>query len=193
MFEPILAAALNRVLRRNSWAQERLKAYGGKTVALEFPPFAAALTVLESGELATAAVETRPETTIRITPGIALRIAARDEAVWSEIPVTGDTDFATAINQVWRNLDWDIEEDLAQIFGDLAAHRMVEAGKSLDEWRAQSLDNLLRSFAEYWTEEDPLIARADEVEEFNREVDRLRDDVARFEKRLDLLAARLKA
>jgi ubiquinone biosynthesis protein UbiJ len=193
MLEPILAAALNRVLRRNSWAQERLKAHSGKTVAFEFPPFTAALTVLESGELAAAAAQIRPETTIRITPGIALRIAARDETVWNELEVRGDTDFATAVNQVWRNLDWDIEEDLAQIFGDLTAHRVVETGKSLEKWRAQSLDHLLRSFAEYWTEEDPLIVRADEVEEFNREVDRLRDDVARFEKRLDLLAARWKS
>jgi len=47
-----------------------------------------------------------------------------------------------------------------------------------------------RSFAGYWTEEDPLIASAPEVMEFNRDVDELRDDVARLEKRLDKILNR---
>ncbi|MDP1717192.1 MAG: sterol-binding protein, partial [Burkholderiales bacterium] len=67
---------------------------------------------------------------------------------------------------------------------------MVQTGRTLDQWRAQSTDNLIRSFAEYWTEEQPLIARAHEVAQFNRDVDALRDDVARAEKRLENLPAR---
>ncbi len=119
-----------------------------------------------------------------------LRVLARDETVLSEIAVEGDTDFATVVNRIWRQLRWDIEEDLAVLFGDIAAHRMVEAGKTLDRWRAQSLDGLAHSFAEYWTEEQPLIARAGDIEGFNREVDRLRDDLARLEKRIQQLSQR---
>ena len=79
------------------------------------------------------------------------------------------------------------EEDLAVLFGDIAAHRMAQTARNLDRWRAQSLDGLAHSFAEYWTEEQPLIARAGDVESFNREVDRLRDDLARLEKRIQQL------
>ena len=45
--------------------------------------------------------------------------------------------------------------------------------------------NTGRSFAEYWTEEQPLIAGARDIEAFNRAVDQLRDDAARLEKRIE--------
>jgi ubiquinone biosynthesis accessory factor UbiJ len=39
--------------------------------------------------------------------------------------------------------------------------------------------------AAYWTDEQPLIANKQDVERFVCEVDTLRDDVARLEKRLE--------
>ena len=42
--------------------------------------------------------------------------------------------------------------------------------------------------AEYWTEERPLIAKRAHVEQFAHEVDQLRGDVERLEKRLEKLS-----
>jgi ubiquinone biosynthesis accessory factor UbiJ len=139
---------------------------------------------MEDGAVAAADTSAAPDVTIRLTPAAMLRMMMGDDTAWKEAGVSGNTDFAQAIHHVGRNVRWDIEEDLARIFGDIAAHRMVETGRTLDQWRAQSFDNLARSFVEYWTEEQPLIARARDVEQFNRDVDRLRDDVARMEKRI---------
>jgi len=61
---------------------------------------------------------------------------------------------------------------------------------ALRRWGEQAAGNTGRSFAEYWTEEQPLLAAAPAVDHFNREVDRLRDDVARLEKRVELLLDR---
>lgn len=188
MLDPLVTAAVNHVLDGNNWARDRLRGFAGKTALFECFPVSFALTVRENGEVAASAPETVPDVTIRVTPGLLLRFLARDDTVWNEIPVSGDTEFATVINQVWRNARWDVEEDLARVFGDIAAHRIAQAGRTLDRWQAQGLDNLARSFAEYWTEEQPLIARARDVEQFNRDVDRLRDDAARLEKRLETLA-----
>ncbi len=63
-----------------------------------------------------------------------LRLAAREESAWREIEVGGDTDFAAAINHIARNLRWDVEEDLSRIFGDIAAHRMAETGRTFQRW-----------------------------------------------------------
>lgn len=188
MIETVVAPVLNRVLRRNSWALHELQPYAGRSTRFAVPLASFSFTIGETGELYAADPEARPDVTFLITPGQMLRVLARDETVLSEIAVEGDTDFATVVNRIWRQLRWDIEEDLAVLFGDIAAHRMVEAGKTLDRWRAQSLDGLAHSFAEYWTEEQPLIARAGEIEGFNREVDRLRDDLARLEKRVQQLS-----
>jgi len=184
MLEPLVVPSINHVLRGSSWALERLAPLAGKTVRFECVPFILVLAIGEGGEVAPAASDAAPDATIHVTPGVMLRLVAADETAWNEIDVTGDTELATAVNQLWRNLRWDFEEDLARVFGDIAAHRIAETGRTLQRWGAQSADNLARSLAEYWTEEDPLIARRRDIEQFNTDVDRLRDDVARLQKRL---------
>ena len=77
----------------------------------------------------------------------------------------------------------DVEEDLSRVFGDIAAHRIVQAGNELKRWQRETADSIARSAVAYWTEEQPLIAARD-IERFVREVDALRDDVARLEQHI---------
>lgn len=184
------AAAINHLLRGTSWARDEIRRFAGRTARFDAAPFAFSLTVLESGEVAPAAADAVPSVTLRLTPGLLLRLAARDETAWREIEAIGDTDFAAAINHLARNLRWDVEADLSRILGDIPAHRMAETGRTLQRWGEQALENTGRSFAEYWTEEQPLIAGARDLEEFSRAVDQLRDDAARLEKRIGRLSNR---
>jgi ubiquinone biosynthesis protein UbiJ len=184
------AAAINHLLRSASWARDALRRHAGKTARFEVFPLAVAFTVLDSGEVAPAGAAAAPAATVKLAPGLMLRLAARDESAWREIDITGDTDFASAIHHVTRNLRWDVEEDLSRVFGDVAAHRMAETGRTLRRWGEQAAENTGRAFAEYWTEEQPLIAGARDLEEFGRAVDQLRDDAARLEKRIENLSNR---
>jgi ubiquinone biosynthesis protein UbiJ len=189
--QALVLPVVNRVLRRNAWALDELRACAGRTARFDLPLVSLRFTVLESGELGAAASDAPPGVTFTLTPGVALRLLARDESVWRDIPVSGDTDFATVLNQIWRNVRWDIEEDLAKIFGDVAAHRMAAGARTLDQWRARSMESVARGLAEYWTEEQPLIASAYALAQFNRDVDLLRDDAARLEKRIEQLTTRI--
>lgn len=182
MLAHVLSSSVNHLLHANSWARDKLAPFAGKTAQFDCPPLIIALTVQEGGEIVPAFDNATPDVTIIVTPGLMLRLLARDETAWTEAKISGDTEFAAAVNYLVRNLRWDAEEDLSRLVGDVAAHRMAQTAKTLDQWRGQSVDNLLRSFAEYWTEEQPLLARARDVEQFNCDVDALRDDVARFEK-----------
>ncbi len=184
---PLYLAPINRLLRQNSWALERLRPFAGKVVRAECFPVTMLLGITEAGEMA-AVPAVVPDVTLRLTPGVMLRLAARDASAWNNIAVEGDPQLAAALNHVARNLRWDVEEDLSRVFGDIAAHRMVQTGRKLDTWGRQGADNLARSFAEYWTEEQPLIAARADIEQFNLEVDALRDDVARLEKRIEHLS-----
>jgi ubiquinone biosynthesis protein UbiJ len=176
---PLYLAPINRLLRQNSWALERLRPFAGKVVRAECFPLTMLLGITEAGEMA-AAPDAAPDITLRLTPGVMLRLAASDASAWNDITIEGDPQLAAALNAIARHLRWDVEEDLSHVFGDIAAHRMVETGRKLDVWGRQGADNLVRSFAEYWTEEQPLIAARADIEHFNREVDALRDDVARL-------------
>ena len=190
MLDDAAAAAINHLLRSASWARDSLGRHAGKTARFEVFPFAVSLTVLDSGEVAPAAADAAPAATVKLAPGLMLRLAARDASAWREIGITGDTDFAAAIHHVTRNLRWDVEEDLSRVFGDIAAHRMAETGRTFQRWGEQAVENTGRAFAEYWTEEQPLIAGARDLEEFGRAVDQLRDDAARLEKRIEHLLTR---
>ena len=189
IFTPPVAAAINHLLRSASWACERLKPFAGKTVQFELAPFSVALTIRDNGEVSDAAARPCCDATFTLTPGIALRMLSADKNAWQEVQVSGDTELAREVLFIAQNLRWDAEEDLSRVFGDIIAHRMVQAAGDLNRWQQQAADSLARSAAAYWTDEQPLIATRHDVERFVREVDALRDDVARVEKHIERLEA----
>ena len=181
---------LNRVLRSNDWALQRLRLHAGKTARVVCPPLTLDVEVQPGGELEAARMsEAGPHVVVRLTPGALLRLLSRDPAVWSEIAVEGDSEFATALNQIWQQLDWGFEEDLSHLFGDIAAHRIAGAARQAREGMRQAFGSALRNGFEFWTEERPVVALRRDIESYSREVDALRDDAARLEKRIAALEA----
>ena len=100
------------------------------------------------------------------------------------VRIEGSAELAETLGFVIRNLRWDIEEDLSRLVGDIAAHRIATGARELASWQRQATRNLAENLAEYFTQEQPLIARRDAITGFSGDVDRLRDDVARLEKRV---------
>lgn len=186
-FRPPLATAFNHLLKSASWARARLKPFAGKTVCFNLTPFAVTLAILDSGEVENSTATGAPDASFRLTPGTALRVLSAEQHAWRDVQVEGDTELAREILAIAQNLRWDVEEDLSRIFGDIAAHRMVQAGNDLKRWQQQTGDSLARAAAAYWTEEQPLIATRRDIEQYLHDVDVLRDDVARTEKRLENL------
>ena len=190
LFEPPVAAALNHLLKSAAWARERLQPCAGKIARFNLAPFTVTLEIRESGELADAPASSTADATFTLTPGVALRMLANDANAWQQVSASGDTALTREILYVAQNLDWDIEEDLSRVFGDVVAHRMTRAGTELKRWQRETADSFARSAATYWTEERPLIASRASVEGFVRDVDTLRDDVARVEKQIQQLLNR---
>lgn len=191
MFEPLAVPAINRLLRANAWALEKLRPHAGRTVRFVCVPFELRFTLTASGEIAVAGPNATPDATIAATPGVALRLAARDETAWNAAEVSGDLQVAAAIDYVRRNLEWDFEEDLSRVFGDVPAHRMAQGLRELDRWGRAAVLNLAGAFAEYATHERPTLAIPRGVDEFNRAVDEARDHAARLEKRIEILRRRI--
>ncbi|MDT9145970.1 hypothetical protein RSW78_25420, partial [Escherichia coli] len=85
---------------------------------------------------------------------------------------------------VFRNLEWDVEADLARVVGDIAAHRLTRFGAGLFDGLREAFRRTVQNVAEYATEETPLVAPRRDIAAFCADVDTLRDDVARLEKRI---------
>ncbi|MBN9127941.1 MAG: ubiquinone biosynthesis protein, partial [Nitrosospira sp.] len=80
-----------------------------------------------------------------------------------------------------------VEEDLSRIMGDVLAHRVVRTGDNLIQWQKGVLHNLLQTMTEYWTEEQPVLAKPVDMRELTREISRLSADTRHLEERLDTL------
>ncbi len=183
--------ALNHLLGAETWARAKLKPYAGQCVEFRASPLPALrLDILDSGLLANAAQDAVPNLVVTIGAGALPALARGEDALMHEIGIEGNADLAGAVQYLFRHLRWDIEEDLSRVFGDVLAHRMVEQGRRFAAWNRETAENLAQNLAEYWIEEQPLLARPADVRQFLADVDRLRDDLARIEKRIEALTSK---
>jgi ubiquinone biosynthesis protein UbiJ len=191
MVKHILTRLLNHLVNQNAWAREQLAPHGGKSVCFNIPPVSATLTVLEDGGLAMAADSAIADATVHIPIPVALRLLANDESATTLATLEGDTELAATLAKVLRGMHWEYEEDLSRVIGDAPAHEISEFGrKAVAGVKKQTL-NVAGMFTEYWQEEQPLIAKKRHVLHYIQEVDALRDDTDRLEKRLEKLAEKL--
>jgi ubiquinone biosynthesis protein UbiJ len=191
MLKPLLTRLLNHLVNQNSWAREQLQPFAGRAVRFNIPPVSATITILEDGGLAAAGDTAEPEATVTIPFSTALGLLADDDKASSLITLEGDAALAAVLSRVLRNMQWDYEEDLSKLVGDIPAHQAMEFGrKTMVGIKRQTL-NVAQMFSEYWQEEQPMIAKKRHVEKFVKDVDLLRDDAERLEKRIGKLESRL--
>ena len=178
-------AVLNGMLGREQWAREKLAPFAGRAVRIEAPPFGMQWAVVEGGTLAPSS-EGDPSVTIGLALS-SLPFALLDPpAAARDVRLQGDAEFAQALSFVLQNLRPEPEEELSRFVGDAAAMRIVGFVRlSASHWR-QLAERMLDNAANYVVTENPMVVARDEVASFVQDVARLRDDVARLEKRIDL-------
>lgn len=192
MFQHPAVFALNHLLRAEAWARDQLKPFAGQCVEFRATPLPdLRLKILESGLIETSpgpvAIPDIANLVVTIKPGALPAFALGGDALLREIGIEGNADLAATVQQLFRQLRWDMEEDLSKVFGDVFAHRMAEDGRRFAAWNKEAADRLARNFAEYWTEERPLLARPGEVHQFLADVARLRDELAQLDQRIEAL------
>lgn len=187
MLKPLVTRFLQHITNQNNWSRAYLVAFAGKVVQFDFTLIKANLAILEDGSLSLAGETAEPDAFIHIPPSLALRLLAKDEAAKMQIQIDGDAHLATEFSKILQQMRWDIEEDLSHLVGDITASKLGETTqKMLHETKKQTV-NLAEMLTEYWQEEKPMLAKKRHIEQFNHDVDSLKSDIARFEKRLQKL------
>ena len=184
MLKPLITHFLQHLIAQNSWAKAHLMPFAGNTIAFDFAIIKANLIILEDGSLALGGETAHPEASIYAPPSLMLRMLAKDEAAKMDFKITGDTHLATEIAKILQNIRWDVEDDLSKIVGDIPATKIAEFGRETAQTVKDTSTNLAQMLSEYLQEEQPMLAKKRHIEQFNADVDALRNDVARFEKRL---------
>lgn len=182
-------AAVNHVLARTGWASDRLRAHAGRQFRIDARPALLEARITDAGLLEAPEPDSDPDSDPDVTLTVPLAQAplvlrGGMASLMSHVRIAGDAEFAEALGFVFRNLEWDAEEDLARVVGDAPAHRIVGTLRALHAAHLRMLEGLSGNVAEYLAHEaDTLVPRA-EQEAFAREVAALRDAVARTEKRV---------
>lgn len=143
----------------------------------------------EPGRAADVRVGGRTSTLFRLAWTVA---QGQDDGIPQGLTVDGDVELLHRFNRVLAGVGFDPEELAARFVGDAASHRLVDGLRGFAAWGRRSLGTLGLDTAEYLREETRDLARAADVEDWMLSVERLRDDVARFEARLRRAESRVR-
>lgn len=191
MLKTLSTRVLQHLITQNSWANAMLQPFAGKSVQVNVSLVNTTLVILENGSLAIAGETNVPDAIVTIPPSLLLRLIAQDESARLKINIEGDTHLASELAKVFSNMRWDYEDDLSKIVGDIPANKIGEFGRKTVHMVKETSTNLAEMLSEYWQEEKLMIAKKRHLEEFNAQVDALRADTARLEKKLQKLTLKL--
>lgn len=191
-FDAPFAAGLNFLLESEPWARERLAPFAGESLELRAAPLPALrFAICADGRLAagsSAAPQAEASLVITIGPGALAAALKGEEHLLRAIGVAGNAHLASEVMFLARHLRWDAEEEVAKVFGDVAAHRMAGMARGAAAWHADAAQRIAEALVEHATEEKPLLVKRGELEEIAAAHACLRDGLERLEKRIERLA-----
>lgn len=194
-----LARTLNRNIGESTAARQLCAQLDGKAVAIRVRDTGLAMVFEFDDELLQLRTETETEPDVVLTGSLVTlaRLAApMSEADGSAaarrggLDITGDAFAAQTFQKLLGHARPDPEEELSRIVGDTAAHHAGRFARGVRDWAVGARSTMGANVREYLQEESGQAPSRYEFERFGRDVDALRDDVARFEARINRLPGR---
>ena len=182
----LIERSLNHLLLQSPGAAEALLRHAGCSVRFDLTLAQFDFRIADDGCFSESVAET-PDAVIKPTAALFTRLPFFGREALRHAEYTGDPALLATLDRVFKQLNWDVEADLAPLVGDITAHRLHAFGQDAIAHAAQAASALGHNASEYMVEEAEMMARGVDVARFNREVDELADATARLEARLRLL------
>ena len=162
-------------------AKNILHAMRGRAVAIELRELNLVFYMLskEDGMHVKPDYDDEPAATVSGTLPAMLRAGILRDGIPEGVRFGGDVELGQNFQKLLQEIDFDWEEQLARVVGDLAARQIGNVVRSLHGWSKQTLKTLGKDIAEYLQEETGDLPRREEVTQFINDVDELRDAVER--------------
>jgi ubiquinone biosynthesis accessory factor UbiJ len=187
-----LESVLNRNIAASSAARALCRRLDAKVMALHIEGMPLSIYFKANGEQMSLDTkhEGTPNATLSGTPLSLLRMAgpAPETALRTgSVHIHGDAEIAQTFSELLKQARPDLEEELSRVIGDVAAHQVGNVARSALGFARRAADTFAQNVSEYLQEEGRDAPSRTESDEFIAGVDKLRDDVDRFEARLALL------
>ncbi len=189
----ILETALNQYLSLDEDADLFLQPLSGKVIAITIEPFQETLYLcpaedkIQVLEQFLGDVDTQLTGSLTAFGLLGLNAHSMQSVLDGQIKISGDTRVGQQFQQLFKNLDIDLEEPLAKITGDVIAHKIGNLFRSGKNWTLQSIETFRQNLEEFLQEETRDLPAKAEAEIFYRQVDELRSDFDRLQARIDRL------
>ena len=194
-----LEAILNRVIGDSgAQAMAHLHNLEGKVIAVTIRGLKVTgyATVENEGIHIIDKPEQAPDVTVAGSPGDLMafcRLGADPELFRSGSErIEGDAQSMLELKALFSAIDFDPEEQLAQVMGDTLARKTANGFRSLGRWAEDVADSGAAGIAETLVEETRLLASRPRADRFIDNVETLRDDFARLQQRIERLRAAVK-
>lgn len=173
----------NHLLSQNDWMQSDLINHKNKIVIIEISGFKTIFKVKGDGQVEMINDSKDYDCKIKLTVNDLIGQLVNNKN--GKISIEGDIELANKISQVLRKIEWDLEEDLAKYIGDIPAIQTTKALKKIKNTTKENIKTLTSSLIEYWQEENKILAKARDVEMFNKKIDTIVEDTERVEARIN--------
>lgn len=182
MWLPGLLPLLNHLLSRETWATARLQAFAGESLLIAFGHLHLGLTVTSEGLFCRCPPDVSPSVQIQLPADLPLR-----SSLLASARISGSAEFSETLAFVFRHLQVDVESELADILGDMAARRLTQAGRLFYRWQRDASTRLLANAAEYLREESASLVPGRDLQGQQERVKRLGQALAQLESRIGRL------
>ena len=111
----------NHLFQQNEWLKKDFAKHKSKSILFKVGPIHYALMINESGIPEYKGHLETYDAEIKLTISSAIELMRDNKK--AHIEIKGDIDFATIISNALKDIEWDYEDDLSQIIGDIPADR----------------------------------------------------------------------
>lgn len=188
-----LEAMINRYLSLDPEVTEKLSELEGRVIAVEITGVDKTLYFLphQSGMDVVEEYDAGADATLKGSLVALLKMTmSKDVAplmLKGEVEIEGDVRLGRSFKKILSEMDVDWEEYMARIIGDAPAHHLANLTKKIISWGRQSSKDVALDISEYLQEESRDVVSKSELEKFYQDVDALRNQLDRFQARLNAL------
>ena len=190
MIYKIKKIIINHLLSQNDWMQTLLIDHQHKVIAIEISRLKIIFKVNESGLLQALDESEEFDCIIKLTLNDFINQLVNNNN--GNISIEGDLDLANQVSQVLKKVEWDVEEDLSKYIGDIPAIHSTKILKKVVTNSKKNIVNIASTLLEYWQEENQILTKKTDVENFNSEVDKIVEDTERFEAKMNIVMQKIK-
>ena len=192
----VLQDALNRLLKLDQASVEKLQALEGRRIEchLQSPDIALAVTV-QNQSLIVGPVDTTQEPDISFKSKLSgllnsLPMFAEGKTAVGAMRISGDVELARLLQDLVKEFDPDWQESFVKTFGPVFGPQIAKMLREGFRHAKMSASNLMQSGAEFATEEARVVVSKAELNNFNADVDNIRQYGDRLQARVEQLLKR---